>query len=77
MQLRNAPTKPMKQLGYGAEYQHAHEFEDAVNSMECLPDNLRGVEFYHPTERSIEQRISQPLQEIRSRRRQSGADKPP
>jgi len=76
MQLRNAATKPMKRWGYGAEYQHAHEFEDAMNSMECLPDNLLGVEFYHPTERGTEQRISQRLQEIRSRRKQSKADKP-
>ena len=69
MQLRNAPTKPMKECDYGAEYQHAHTFEDAMNTMECLPDNLRGTEFYQPTERGIEQRISQRLAEIRARRK--------
>jgi replication-associated recombination protein RarA len=37
--------------------------------MECLPDNLRGTEFYQPTERGIEQRISQRLAEIRARRK--------
>src|SRR5882724_1638443 len=58
MQLRNALTKPMKEWGYGAEYQLAHTFEDAMNTMECLPDNLRGTEFYQPTERGVEQRIS-------------------
>jgi putative ATPase len=68
MQLRNAPTKPMKEWGYGAEYQHAHAFEDAMNTMECLPDNLRGTEFYQPTDRGIEQRIAQRLAEIRARR---------
>jgi len=68
MQLRNASTKPMKEWGYGADYQHAHQFEDAMNSMECLPDNLRGTEFYRPTERGVEQRISQRLAEIRARR---------
>jgi putative ATPase len=72
MQLRNAPTKPMKEWGYGAEYQHAHEFEDAMNTMECLPDNLRGSQFYHPVDRGLEQRIAQRLEEIRSRRRQAG-----
>ena len=69
MQLRNAPTKPMKEWGYGADYQHAHAFEDAMNTMECLPDNLRGTEFYHPTDRGIEQRIAQRLAEIRARRK--------
>nr|MDP9115038.1 replication-associated recombination protein A [Acidobacteriota bacterium] len=69
MQLRNAPTKPMKEWGYGADYQHAHAFEDAMNTMECLPDKLRGTEFYHPTERGLEQRIAQRLAEIRARRK--------
>ena len=49
MQLRNAPTRAMKEWGYGAGYQHAHQFEDAMNTMECLPDNLRGTVFYEPT----------------------------
>ncbi len=69
MQLRNAPTKPMKQWGYGEGYQHAHQFEGAMNTMECLPENLRGTQFYHPTDRGMEQRISQKIEEIRSRRR--------
>jgi putative ATPase len=69
MQLRNAPTKSMKQWGYGADYQHAHQFEDALTEMECLPDNLLGTEFYRPTQRGVEQRISQRLAEIRARRK--------
>jgi putative ATPase len=69
MPLRNAPTKSMKEWGYGADYQHAHQYEDALNSMECLPENLRGTEFYRPTERGVEQRISQRLAEIRARRK--------
>ena len=68
MQLRNAPTRAMKQWGYGQGYQHAHQFEDALNQMQCLPDNLAGTEFYRPTERGLEQRISQRLAEIRARR---------
>jgi putative ATPase len=71
MQLRNAATRPMKEWGYGAGYQHAHQFEDAMNTMECLPDRLRGTIFYEPTGRGVEQRISQRLQEIREQRRKS------
>jgi putative ATPase len=69
MQLRNAPTKAMKAWGYGSGYQHAHQFEDAVNTMECLPDNLLGTVFYKPTDRGLEQRIAQRLEEIRARRK--------
>ena len=41
----NAPTRAMKEWGYSQGYQHAHKFEDAINTMECLPDNLRGQDF--------------------------------
>jgi putative ATPase len=71
MQLRNASTRSMKQWGYGEGYQHAHTFDDALNTMECLPDNLRGTVFYHPTDRGMEQRIAQRLAEIRERRKNS------
>ncbi len=59
MQLRNAPTHPMKEWGYGEGYQHAHNFEDAMNTMECLPENLRGTVFYEPGGRGMEQRIAE------------------
>jgi putative ATPase len=68
MQLRNAPTRAMKQWGYGAGYQHAHQFEDAINTMECLPESLRGTRFYEPTDRGVEQRILQRLEELRKRK---------
>ena len=71
MQLRNAPTRPMKAWGYGEGYQHAHEFEDALNTMECLPESLRGSVFYEPTNRGMEQRISERLAEIRAKRKPS------
>jgi putative ATPase len=71
MQLRNAPTRAMKEWGYSAGYQHAHQFEDALNTMECLPDGLRGTEFYHPTDRGVEARIRQRLEEIRARKKES------
>ncbi len=75
MHLRNAPTRAMKEWGYSEGYQHAHKFEDAMNTMECLPENLRGTVFYSPTGRGVEQRIAERLAEIRGRRKQ--ADKPP
>ncbi len=65
MHLRNAPTKAMKAWGYGSGYRHAHKFEDAVNQMECLPESLAGRSWYHPTDRGLEKRIKERLDEIR------------
>ena len=70
MHLRNASTKAMKSWGYGAGYQHAHQFADAVNEMECLPESLAGRRWYYPTERGIEKRIKERIEEIRTRRGQ-------
>src|SRR6202044_2429219 len=47
--LRNSSTGFMKSWGYGAGYQHAHQFEDALTDMECLPESLAGTRFYEPT----------------------------
>jgi putative ATPase len=74
--LRNAPTGAMKQWGYGAGYQHAHKLEDALPGMECLPESLVGTRFYEPTNRGLEQRIAERLEEIRSRKK-AKADAPP
>jgi putative ATPase len=68
MNLRNAVTRPMKAWGYGEGYQHAHQFEDAMVDMECLPPSLAGREWYHPTDRGVEKRIAERLAEIRQRR---------
>ena len=65
MNLRNAPTRPMKEWGYGEGYQHAHQFEDAIVDMECLPPSLAGRRYYLPTERGMEKRIGERLEEIR------------
>jgi putative ATPase len=61
----------MKAWGYGEGYQHAHEFEDALNTMECLPESLRDAVFYEPTNRGVEQRIAERLAEIRAKRKAS------
>jgi putative ATPase len=68
MNLRNAPTPAMKAWGYGAGYQHAHVFEDALVDMECLPPSLAGRQYYFPTERGLEKRIAERLEEIRKHR---------
>jgi putative ATPase len=75
MQLRNAPTRSMKEWGYGEGYQHAHNFEDAMNQMECLPGNLKGTVFYEPSGRGMEQRITERLKEIRERKDISRQDR--
>jgi putative ATPase len=64
LHLCNAPTRPMKDWGYGTGYQHAHQFEDAITGMECLPESLRGSRFYEPTDRGMEKRIGERLAEI-------------
>ena len=54
LQIRNAPTKLMRELDYGKGYQYAHDFDEKVTAMECLPDNLRGREYYQPSEQGSE-----------------------
>lgn len=46
LHIRNAPTKLMKGLGYGKNYQYAHDFEEGKTEMECLPEKLRGKKYY-------------------------------
>ncbi len=65
MNLRNAPTRDMKAWGYGEGYQHAHKFENAVPDMECLPPSLAGRQYYFPSDRGLEKRIAERLEEIR------------
>jgi putative ATPase len=69
MNLRNAVTSHMKAWGYGEGYQHAHKFEDAMVDMECLPPSLAGRQYYFPTDRGVEKRIAERLEEIRRLRR--------
>src|SRR5437660_1454268 len=65
LHIRNAVTNLMKQVGYGKGYQYAHDLETKVADMECLPDNLRGREYYHPTAEGREKMLAQRLEEIR------------
>jgi putative ATPase len=65
LHLRNAPTGLMKKLGYGKNYQYAHDVEGKVAEMECMPDNLRGHVYYHPTNEGLEKRIRERIEEIK------------
>ncbi len=65
LHLRNAPTSLMKGLGYGKDYQYAHDTENKVADMPCLPDSLRSRVYYHPTNEGVEKRIRERLEEIK------------
>jgi len=68
LHLRNAPTGLMKHLGYGKGYQYAHDLENKVADMQCLPDNLKDRVYYQPTNQGVEKRIRERLEEIRRQR---------
>ena len=65
LHLRNAPTGLMKAEGYGKGYQYAHNHDDKVADMQCLPDNLRERRYYHPTQEGLEKQIAERMEEIR------------
>jgi putative ATPase len=65
LHLRNAATGLMGNLGYGKGYQYAHDSEDKLTDMTCLPESLAGRTYYNPTDQGFENRIRQRLEEIR------------
>jgi putative ATPase len=69
LHLRNAVTPLMKSIGYGRGYQYAHDFDEHVTDMQCLPDNLRDRRYYKPTDEGFEKRLRERLQELQARRR--------
>jgi putative ATPase len=82
LHLRNAPTGLMKSIGYGQGYQYAHELENKVADMQCLPDNLRDRHYYLPTNEGVERRVRERLEEIKRLRQgfpkePEKADSPP
>ena len=64
LQIRNAPTKLMKDLNYGAGYQYAHDTEDKLTNMRCLPDSLLNHSYYHPTNQGSEARVQERMKQI-------------
>jgi putative ATPase len=64
LHLRNAPTKLMKELDYGKDYQYAHDVEGRVADMECLPPSLANRRYYQPTQEGRERLLAQRMEEI-------------
>ncbi len=65
LHLRNPVTGLMGHLGYGRGYQYAHNLDEKVAAMDCLPESLAGRTYYRPTDQGFEQRLRQRLEEIR------------
>jgi putative ATPase len=63
LHIRNAPTRLMKDLGYGKDYQYAHDFEDAYTPQDYLPDVLKGKTYYKPTDRGYEKIIRERIEQ--------------
>jgi len=63
--LRNAPTRFMKDAGFGKGYKYAHDFEDGIVGQQNLPDNINGRQYYVPTDRGFERDLSRRIERIR------------
>ena len=68
LHIRNAPTRLMKDLGYGHGYKYAHDFEDQTAAMDCLPEALRGRRFYEPKDAGFEAEIKKRLEKMKKSR---------
>lgn len=66
LQIRNAPTKLMKDLGYGQKYQLAHNHPDKLTTMKTMPPQLQGHQYYFPTEQGHEDRFKKRLEQIKA-----------
>ncbi len=75
LHLRNAPTPLMKAEKYGEGYEYAHNLEEKVSAMPCLPPSLGGRRYYKPTEQGLEQQFRKRLEEIRERKGRAGDEK--
>ena len=64
--IRNAPTRLMKDLDYGKGYQYAHDAEEHITNMQCLPDSLVGRAYYQPTDQGMESRFRERLEWIKA-----------
>ena len=74
LHLRNAVTGLMRNIGYGEGYQYAHDFDEKVTEMRCLPDNLAGRTYYKPTDQGLEMRLRVKMDEIAKIRRRVTGD---
>ena len=71
--IRNAPTSLMKELGYGKGYKFAHDFDDKITDMQCLPDSLKDRVYYIPGNEGVEPKFASRLAQIRELRKKAGA----
>ena len=74
LQIRNAPTRLMEELGYGRGYQYAHDFDEQTTSMDCLPESLSGRRFYEPKDVGLEREIRERLEKMRAARSAPASD---
>lgn len=65
LQIRNAPTKLMKNLGYGKDYKLAHDYQDKLTTMQTVPDEVLGHQYYSPTEQGREKLFKQRIDYIK------------
>ncbi len=69
LHLRNAPTRLMKDLGYSKGYKYAHDFDEKITDMTCLPDSLKNRQYYRPTQQGYEKNIQERLNHWREQLR--------
>ncbi len=74
LQLRNAPTKLMAELEYGKDYEYAHDTEEKLTTMECLPESMLGTVYYRPTEQGSEKAVSEKLRVVKEWKRKHTDD---
>jgi putative ATPase len=65
LHLRNAPTELMSRVGYGKGYKYAHDYDNKIANMDCLPENLRGRQYYIPTSQGMEKNYTERLSYIK------------
>ncbi len=70
LHIRNGVTSLMREVGYGAGYQYAHDTEEKLTDMRCLPDSLLGREYYRPTTQGLEGRFQDRLEQIKAWKRE-------
>ena len=70
LHIRNGVTSLMQQIGYGKGYQYAHDTEEKLTDMRCLPDSLLGKEYYLPTDQGLEYKFKDRLEQIKAWKRE-------
>ena len=70
MQIRNAVTKLMKDVGYGQGYKYAHDYPEAATDLQCLPDSLKNRKYYKPSNRGFERNIQERMAFLKKLRKE-------